>query len=54
MLKWREKITHKVQDIELDKDFTLKPLFNADFGLLNVDLLETLGTGTFGRVRLVR
>jgi hypothetical protein len=35
-------------------DFSLKTLFGADFGLLNVDLLETLGTGTFGRVRLVR
>lgn len=35
-------------------DFSLKTLFGADFGLMNIDLLETLGTGTFGRVRLVR
>ena len=54
LLKRREKATHTLVDIEIDKDFTLKPIFGGDFGLLNVDLLETLGTGTFGRVRLVR
>lgn len=48
------KRDHPLIDIELDKDFTLKPLFSPDFGLINLDLLETLGTGTFGRVRLVR
>ena len=36
------------------KDFSLKTLFAPEYGLINLDLLETLGTGTFGRVRLVR
>jgi serine/threonine protein kinase len=49
-----QKNVNKLVDIELSRDFTLKPLFSADFGLKNLDLLETLGTGTFGRVRCVR
>lgn len=51
---FKKKTKNELVDIELSKDFTLKPLFSPEFGLLNVDLLETLGTGTFGRVRLVR
>lgn len=38
----------------LEKEFRLKPLLEPTFGLLDLDLLETVGTGTFGRVRLVR
>lgn len=50
----KKEALHKLVDIQLDPDFTIKPLFGAEFDLLSVDLLETLGTGTFGRVRLVR
>jgi serine/threonine protein kinase len=45
---------HAIIDIPPDKDFSVKSLFESSFGLLQLDLLETLGTGTFGRVRLVR
>eukprot|EP01041_Mallomonas_annulata_P012486 gene12486-26287_t len=36
------------------KAFSLKSLFDPAFGLNDLDLLETIGTGTFARVRLVR
>ncbi len=41
-------------EIESDKNFSIKPLFDVNFGIANIDLLETLGTGVFGRVRLVK
>ena len=41
-------------DNEYCLDFTVKPIFSPEFGLSNLDLLETIGTGTFGRVRLVK
>lgn len=40
--------------IENTEKFTLRPLLGTEFGLHNLDLLETIGTGSFGRVRLVR
>lgn len=39
---------------DLNLDFSLKSIFNPEFSLVDLDLLETLGTGTFGRVRLVK
>mmetsp|Transcript_28426 Transcript_28426/g.28734 ORF Transcript_28426/g.28734 Transcript_28426/m.28734 type:complete len:356 (-) Transcript_28426:35-1102(-) len=36
------------------KEFSLKPLFDSNFGLNDLELLETIGTGSFSRVRLVR
>lgn len=38
----------------VNRDFSLKALFPPDFSIQNVDVLETVGTGTFARVRLVR
>jgi serine/threonine protein kinase len=35
-------------------DFSLKPLFDSDFGLTHLDLLETISTGLLGRTRLVK
>jgi len=35
-------------------DFSLKILFGTDFGLIDLDILETLSTGMFGRTRLVK
>jgi hypothetical protein len=35
-------------------DFSLKILFGNDFGLIDLDILETLSTGMFGRTRLVK
>jgi len=43
-----------LSDIEVNRVLSVKTLFPPDFGLVKLDLLETLGTGTFGRVRLVR
>ena len=48
---------HKPIDIEaLDNqaDFSLKALLPPEFGMNDLELLETIGTGTFGRVRLAR
>lgn len=39
---------------EPENDFAMRPIFAADYNLSNLDLLETVGTGTFGRVRLVK
>mmetsp|Transcript_23820 Transcript_23820/g.26076 ORF Transcript_23820/g.26076 Transcript_23820/m.26076 type:complete len:360 (-) Transcript_23820:73-1152(-) len=39
---------------EVNVDFTLKVIFGAEFGIKDVDLLETISTGVFGRTRLVR
>jgi serine/threonine protein kinase len=41
-------------DIALEMDFSLKTIFKPQFGLTDLDLLETIGTGTFARVRLAR
>eukprot|EP01039_Chlorochromonas_danica_P017657 gene17657-21092_t len=40
--------------VELNLDFSLKTLFAADFGIKDLDLLQTVSTGVFGRTRLVR
>ena len=40
--------------IEVNTDLSVKTLFNQEFGLTDLDLLETVGTGTFGRIRLVK
>lgn len=41
-------------DVELSHDFSVKSIFGPEFTLNSVDLLETIGTGTFSRIRLVR
>jgi hypothetical protein len=41
-------------EIELDYNFTLKPLFPPEFGLKNLELWETLSINALGRVRLVK
>ena len=40
-------------NIDLDRDFTLKTLFSGDFGIKDLDVLETLQVNNLGRVRLV-
>jgi len=42
------------ESLETKADFTLKTIFGAEFGLNDLELLETIGTGTFSRIRLVR
>ncbi len=39
---------------EMKPDFSLKTIFGPEFGLNDLELLETIGTGTFSRVRLTR
>ena len=41
-------------DIELDYTFTLKPILPQEFGLSNLEMLETLSVSSLGRIRLVR
>ena len=41
-------------DIELDYTFTLKPILPQEFGLPNLEMLETLSVSSLGRIRLVR
>ncbi len=53
MFSWLSSKTHPIPEPTPD-DFSLKPIFSASFGLKDLDLLETIGTGSFGRVRLVR
>ncbi len=48
------KKTASSVEVALNTDFSLKTLFRPEFGLTDLDLLETIGTGTFSRVRLVR
>ena len=50
----KAKRAQVMEEIAVNRDMTLKTLFSQQFSLLNLDLLETLGTGTFGRVRLVK
>lgn len=50
----KAKTAQVVAEIDVNKDMTLKALFSEEFSLSNLDLLETLGTGTFGRVRLTK
>ncbi len=40
--------------IEVNRDLSVKALYPQEFGLTDLDLLETVGTGTFGRIRLVK
>eukprot|EP00605_Chrysophyceae_sp_TOSAG23-4_P000233 GSChrysophyteH1.ASY1.ANO1.270.1 assembled CDS len=40
--------------IEVNEDLSIKTLFPQEFGLSSLELLETVGTGTFGRIRLVK
>jgi serine/threonine protein kinase len=40
--------------IEVNRDLSVKTLFAQEFGLTDLDLLETVGTGTFGRIRVVK
>ena len=42
------------EEIDNNPDFTLKTILPPEFGLNDLELLETVGTGTFGRVRLCR
>lgn len=41
-------------DANLNTDFSIKPIFPPEFALKDLDLLETLSTGIFGRTRLVK
>jgi protein kinase X len=50
----KAKRAQVMEEIAVNRDMTLKTLFSQQFSLLNLDLLETFGTGTFGRVRLVK
>ena len=50
----KAKTAQVIDEMNVNRDMTLKTLFSPQFSLLNLDLLETLGTGTFGRVRLVK
>ena len=50
----KAKTKEVLEEIGVNRDMTLKTLFAPSFSLLNLDLLETLGSGTFGRVRLVK
>eukprot|EP01031_Cornospumella_fuschlensis_P038628 gene38628-46959_t len=47
-------LTNNVPQMEVNLDFSLKILFEPEFGIKDVDLLETISTGVFGRTRLVR
>ena len=40
--------------IEVNRELSVKTLLPQEFGLVDLDLLETIGTGTFGRIRLVK
>ena len=40
--------------VEVNRDLSIKTLFPQEFGIVDLDLLETVGTGTFGRIRLVK
>lgn len=40
--------------IEVNKELSVKTLLPQEFGLTDLDLLETVGTGTFGRIRIVK
>jgi serine/threonine protein kinase len=53
MFNWLTSKTHPIP-IPNAEDFSLKPIYPASFGLKQLDLLETIGTGSFGRVRLVK
>lgn len=48
------QITTPSINVELNNDFSLKILFSSDFGVKDLDILETLSTGVFGRIRLVK
>ncbi len=50
----KTETTNVANEVELNKDFSLKTLFPPSFGVDDIDILETIGTGTFGRIRLVR
>lgn len=41
-------------DVELDYNFTLKPILSPEFGLANLELCETINVSSLGRVRLVK
>lgn len=43
-----------VESMDNQGDFSLKTLLGPEFGMNDLELLETIGTGTFGRVRLAR
>jgi serine/threonine protein kinase len=45
---------HETLPVEINFDFSLKTLFAPEFGIKDLDLLETIGTGVFGRTRIVR
>ncbi len=40
--------------VDVNKDLSIKTLLPQEFGMVDLDLLETVGTGTFGRIRLVK
>lgn len=50
----KSMIRSTAAEIDVNLDFSLKILFGYEFGLKDLDLLETLSTGIFGRTRLVR
>ena len=43
-----------IENPEMKQDLSLKTIFGPEFGLNDVELLETIGTGTFSRIRLVK
>jgi serine/threonine protein kinase len=53
MFGWLSPKTHPIPPPSAE-DFSLKPMYPPSFGLRQLDLLETVGTGSFGRVRLVK
>jgi hypothetical protein len=53
MFGWLSPKTHPIA-LPNGEEFSLKPIYPPSFGLRQLDLLETVGTGSFGRVRLVK
>lgn len=51
--KKNDSQTHP-SEIEESDVFALKPLFDSSYGIKDLDLLETIGSGSLGRVRVVR
>jgi len=43
-----------VENAEMKADLSLKTIFGPEFGINDLELLETIGTGTFSRIRLVK
>lgn len=50
----KKKSMEELQDKGLKADLSLKTIFGPEFCLNDLELLETIGTGTFSRIRLVK